>query len=409
MGTIYHDGRFINKQHVLYLLYGTLFLLPFHPYVFYGMLVPCLLGWGYLVSKSKNALKVPPYWQFGAVFLVGAFLSAFVSRNMMFSLANWALQPLLYGGLYVAVYSLLDTEREKKEAMYVLLVGAVCCMIYGFVQYANTEGMAQDLMEQSWVDPERFPLLRRRMYSTLENPNLFGGYLLMVLSFLTAFFLHERERKKKYLFGALIVLFLVCLALTYSRGAWLSVGAIVLGITLFYDKRFGVLFLFVPVMLFFYHGQIAERFLSLFSGEDTSVGLRFALWESTEAMIEENPLFGVGWASYYLSYPEYNFFIQDQDVLIFHAHNMYLNMLAEVGIPAGLSYLAFFFAQGIIGYKVYKKANSPFLKALGLSGILMVMAMATIGMGDHVLFSRCLSFLFWAFAALEAGGLREES
>lgn len=73
-----------------------------------------------------------------------------------------------------------------------------------------------------------------------------------------------------------------------------------------------------------------------FSGEDTSLSLRLALWESTIAMIEEHPLLGVGWGNYWLAYPEYNFFIEDADVVIFHAHDMYLHIPAEVGIPGGI-------------------------------------------------------------------------
>lgn len=167
---------------------------------------------------------------------------------------------------------------------------------YGFIQYANVAGMAADMTAQSWVDPERFPLLRRRMYSTLENPNLLGAYAVMIISILTAFF-SGSGRKKEMGFAIILFVLLLCLALTYSRGAWLSLAAIVLGLTLFYDKRFGFLFFLIPLVLLFYHGQMVERFLSLFSGEDTSVGLRFALWESTIAMIEEHPLLGVGWGA----------------------------------------------------------------------------------------------------------------
>lgn len=39
-------------------------------------------------------------------------------------------------------------------------------------------------------------------------------------------------------------------------------------------------------------------------------------------------------------------------MLIFHAHNMYLNMPAEVGIPGGLAFLGAFFAQGILCWKI---------------------------------------------------------
>lgn len=400
MGKVSENGL-CSKQHILYLLYATLFLLPLNPFLFYVTLLPAVMAWLYnWRKKGEVALALPPLWQPGAVFLVCSFLSAFVSKDMAFSFMNWALQPLMYALVYLLIYTTVSTEKEKEKALYAFLAGAVVTVVYGFFQYANAADMAADMEAQSWVDPERFPLLRRRMYSTLENPNLFGAYLLMIISILTAFTLRERAVKKKTVFAVILLSLLLCLALTYSRGAWVSLAAIVLGLTLFYDKRFGLLFLLVPVMLAFYHGQVVERFLSLFSGEDTSVDLRFALWESTMAMIEEHPLLGVGWGAYFLAYPDYNFFIQEEGVLIFHAHNMYLNMLAEVGIPGGMAFLLAFFAQGILCWRNYRHGNDSFTKSMGLGGVLMVMALSVISMGDHVLFSRSVSFCFWSLSAL---------
>ena len=395
------ENSLCSKQHILYLLYATLFLLPLNPFLFYVTLLPAVVAWLYnWRKKGEVALALPPLWQPGAVFLVCSFLSAFVSKDMAFSFMNWALQPLMYALMYLLIYTTVSTEKEKEKALYAFLAGAVVTVVYGFFQYANAADMAADMEAQSWVDPERFPLLRRRMYSTLENPNLFGAYLLMIISILTAFTLRERAVKKRTVFAVILLSLLLCLALTYSRGAWVSLAAIVLGLTLFYDKRFGLLFLLVPVVLAFYHGQVVERFLSLFSGEDTSVDLRFALWESTMAMIEEHPLLGVGWGAYFLAYPDYNFFIQEEGVLIFHAHNMYLNMLAEVGIPGGMAFLLAFFAQGILCWRNYRHGNDSFTKSMGLGGVLMVMALSVISMGDHVLFSRSVSFCFWSLSAL---------
>lgn len=400
MGKVSENGL-CSKQHILYLLYATLFLLPLNPFLFYVTLLPAVVAWLYnWRKKGEVALALPPLWQPGAVFLVCSFLSAFVSKDMAFSFMNWALQPLMYALVYFLIYTTVSTEKEKEKALYAFLAGAVVTVVYGFFQYANAADMAADMEAQSWVDPERFPLLRRRMYSTLENPNLFGAYLLMIISILTAFTLRERAVKKRTVFAVILLSLLLCLALTYSRGAWVSLAAIVLGLTLFYDKRFGLLFLLVPVVLAFYHGQVVERFLSLFSGEDTSVDLRFALWESTMAMIEEHPLLGVGWGAYFLAYPDYNFFIQEEGVLIFHAHNMYLNMLAEVGIPGGMAFLLAFFAQGILCWRNYRHGNDSFTKSMGLGGVLMVMALSVISMGDHVLFSRSVSFCFWSLSAL---------
>lgn len=400
MGKVSENGL-CSKQHILYLLYATLFLLPLNPFLFYVTLLPAVVAWLYnWRKKGEVALALPPLWQPGAVFLVCSFLSAFVSKDMAFSFMNWALQPLMYALVYLLIYTTVSTEKEKEKALYAFLAGAVVTVVYGFFQYANAADMAADMEAQSWVDPERFPLLRRRMYSTLENPNLFGAYLLVIISILTAFTLRERAVKKRTVFAVILLSLLLCLALTYSRGAWVSLAAIVLGLTLFYDKRFGLLFLLVPVVLAFYHGQVVERFLSLFSGEDTSVDLRFALWESTMAMIEEHPLLGVGWGAYFLAYPDYNFFIQEEGVLIFHAHNMYLNMLAEVGIPGGMAFLLAFFAQGILCWRNYRHGNDSFTKSMGLGGVLMVMGLSVISMGDHVLFSRSVSFCFWSLSAL---------
>lgn len=108
---------------------------------------------------------------------------------------NWAFQPLMYAAIYLLILSLLSSVREKEKALYAFLAGAICVAAYGFIQYANVAGMAADMTAQSWVDPERFPLLRRRMYSTLENPNLLGAYAVMIISILTAFFLRERQKK----------------------------------------------------------------------------------------------------------------------------------------------------------------------------------------------------------------------
>lgn len=182
-------------------------------------------------------------------------------------------------------------------------------------------------------------------------------------------------------------------------GAWISLAGIVLGLAVFYDKRFGLVFLAVPLILFFYHGQVAERFISLFSGEDTSLSLRLALWESTIAMIEEHPLLGIGWGSYWLAYPEYNFFIEDADVVIFHAHDMYLHIPAEVGIPGGILYFLFFFGQGVMSWRIWRRGKGT-MKLFGLSGMLLVLSAAIDGIGDYALFSCPVSCCFWALSAL---------
>ena len=392
--------RIFDTRHVLFFLYATLFLLPLSSWLFYLALVPAALLSVGDIFLTKRKINYGGKWGwFGGGFLICSFLSVFEAPDKFFSIFNWCFLPLAYAVLYVLISTYLAGEEGKKKALYVFFASAVCVIVWGFIQYADAGCMARGLDAGGWVDPERFPLLKRRMFSTLENPNLFGAYLLMLISVFAPFALGERNNKRKMLLSIFLFVLSICMALTYSRGAWLSLAGILLGLMFFYDKRFGLVFLAVPLVLFFYHGQVAERFISLFSGEDTSLSLRLALWESTIAMIEEHPLLGIGWESYWLAYPEYNFFIEDVNVVIFHAHDMYLHIPAEVGIPGGIFYFLFFFGQGVMSWRLWRRGTGV-MKLFGLSGILLVMSAAIDGIGDYVLFSRSISSCFWAFSAL---------
>mgnify|MGYP000119087358 CR=1 FL=1 len=393
-------GRICSQKNILLFLYITIFLLPISPVGLYVPLIfAILLSLGHRISEKRQIWSFGPLKWPAAGFLICSFLSVFASVDIRFSLFNWIFLPLMYAALYVLVLSHIRTETERKSALIVFLSGALCVILWGVFQYTDIGMMAKDLNAQAWVDPERFPLLKRRMFSTLENPNLFGAYLLMVISVVISCLLPEADRKTKVLFAVALLVLLICLALTYSRGSWLSMAVILAGLAFFYDKRFGLVFLLILVILFFYHGQISERFISLFSGEDTSVLLRFALWESTEAMIAEHPFLGIGWGSYWLTYPEYNFFIQEPGVIIFHAHDMYLHIFAETGIFGGLFFFTFFFGHAYLSWTLWK-TGTGLSKMLGLAGILICLSAAADGIGDYPLFSRSVSFCYWFLSAL---------
>lgn len=402
-------GVLCSQKNILVFLYLTIFLLPLSAFGLYAALIPAiLLSAGHMISEKKTDLKSGPLKWAAAGFLICSFLSVFSSVNIEFSLFNWCFLPLMYAALYVLVLSYIRTDEEKKKALAVFFAGAFCVMLWGCFQYADIGEMARDLNAQAWVDPQRFPLLKRRMFSTLENPNLLAAYLLMGISMAAPFFFFCRSANRRAVWGIFLSAFLICLALTYSRGAWIGLAAIAAGLTVFYNKRFGLVFLLIPLILFFYHGQITERMMSLFSGEDTSVMLRFALWESTVAMMEEHPWFGIGWGSYWLTYPDYNFFIQEPDVIIFHAHNMYLHIPAETGLLGGVFFFTLFFGQGYVSWKRWKEKQG-LSRLLGLAGILLCLSAAVYGISDYPLFSRSVSFCFWFLSALCISGGSEKS
>lgn len=60
---------------------------------------------------------------------------------------------------------------------------------------------------------------------------------------------------------------------------------------------------------------------------------------------------GIGWGAYWMVYPEYDFYLQGADIRIVHAHNLYLNYAAEIGIPGMLSFMWLFFGSLVLALR----------------------------------------------------------
>lgn len=389
-----------TKKVILVLIYAAAFMLALHEICFYGCVVCAALLSLYRRIRFGNEWRVGTLWIPGALFLVCSFISVKFSYDWRFSLFNWCFLPLFYAIFYILVVTYVREKEDVRRFLYALSASLLCVMTYGFLQLFHVVDIAGDAVNAAWVDAGKFPLLYRRLYSTLENPNLFAGYLLMMLGMASSYFLAVKGNKNRICVGLLCVLMGVLLLTTYSRGAWMAAAAMLAVLAMTYDKRLWLVFLVIPVVLLFYHGQITERFLSIFSREDTSTTMRFALWEATMAMINEHLLTGIGWGIYFATYPWYNFYIQDPTVVIYHAHNMYLHITAENGIPGAIGYFWFFFGHAVLGVKLWKHSADYDSRAIGFGVMLFIVALSVYGLCDHVLFARKLSFLFYGLCAL---------
>jgi len=301
-----------------------------------------------------------------------------VSENWDWSIQSWFYQIVASGGMYYLVRTYIQTPKQWNYFLRALLGTAVLVCIIGAYQYVFVPN----------IHIAQFPKLMRRMSSTLQNPNLLGAYLLMVLSVCISYILvYMKENRTREVISMLIIgsiLFLTML-LTYSRGIWISFGAMILYWAIFVERRLFLSLLAVPIILYFYDGEIASRLWSIFQGHDT-------LWDSTMYIVRENPIFGIGWNTFYLVYPDYNYYIQGPHVLMYHAHNLYLNMLAETGIPGLLSFLAVIVGHVITSIRlkgdIFRQAAQIGVGALAI-GVLFS------GLSDFELYSHQVTIVFW--------------
>ena len=94
-----------------------------------------------------------------------------------------------------------------------------------------------------WVDKEANPLLRNRVFSSWENPNIFAGYLCIVAAYVMGYISVEKNSRKRWGLFGILLLVILCEVFTFSRGFWVAMAAEVLAFVLFFYRR-GILYLF---------------------------------------------------------------------------------------------------------------------------------------------------------------------
>ena len=229
-----------------------------------------------------------------------------------------------------------------------------------------------------------------RAYGSFEQPNPFGGFiglnLPVAIGLAYALWMNAwtristknthnerhpafvRVHLRPLLFAAVLTLVVALLAaalvLSFSRGAWLGAAAALLTMGLCLPRRrwIGVALiggLFVVGLALYGAGllpaSIADRFAEVgaladfrdvrgvkINDANYAVIERLAHWQAAASMVEAHPWTGVGFSNYQPAYEGYR--LLNWPMPLGHAHNFYLNVAAETGLPGLAAYLVVWFA-----------------------------------------------------------------
>jgi O-antigen ligase len=111
---------------------------------------------------------------------------------------------------------------------------------------------------------------------------------------------------------------------------------------------------------------IQDRIMSITDIENNRSNLgRIALWKGALLMFEDNPVKGVGINNFREVYMES--YKQPNTVANSHAHNTYLNFLAETGIIGFSALIYLFFSISKYLFLAYQKLEDEFSKLFVLS------------------------------------------
>ncbi len=207
-----------------------------------------------------------------------------------------------------------------------------------------------------------------RAYGTFEQPNPYAGTMGMLLALTVGvagarFFSRpaRREWPGLLLLAAAGSLMAAALIASWSRGAWIGFAAALAAIALALPRRsrWGILLAGALVVLFlalYAAGLLPARIVARLTEfaadlriqDVRGVGInsanyavieRLAHWQSALEMWRYHFWTGVGFGGYEPAYPV--FALINWPIALGHAHNIYLNLLAETGLIGLAAYLLF--------------------------------------------------------------------
>jgi len=342
-----------------------------------------------------------------------------IPARLMVQHGTGYLGPMLRGWALLAtnfaLFALTRRVASDKNSLYGLVLAAVA-----------GSAIAADVGVQEYVAHLRAGEGSWRVFGT-STPDFFAGYFVLLLPLTLAIILQAVSLRSltrllrgliALVFGSVLLFQFVSMLTTGSRFALISlgVGIVVFGISLVTAGRHGLILgkatrglmgvLLVGLLLAgtVFARPVAARFKNL---HDNSAAFRVWTWKGAAKMAEANPWLGTGIGTWPDLYPRYAL-----TGFTRLAHNSYLQIADECGIPALLALLA---TLSLLGVSVKRRLteaadaslkqqflpDDPRLLLCGLAGALVGGAAQNLIDSDWSVYF--LGATFWTLAGLAAG------
>ena len=262
----------------------------------------------------------------------------------------------------------------------------------------------------TWWDPTSELSSLTRVYSFLGNPNLLAGYLLPAIPLgVVAMLLTERWTVRLLIFTATVGAFL-CIIYSFSRGAWLGLGAevTVLGIALLYWRFRGLTLWALPGIGLGMAGAMVggvlakptlrTRILSIFSifdrNVDQSISFRLRVMAGAIEIVKHYPIFGIGPGNraFNLVYPLF----QKVRHSALGAYSVPLELTIETGVVGLITYS--WLVATVLGRGIKSIRQAPDLWSM--AGMSAVVGTLVHSLADTVWYRPQVQVLWWLAIAL---------
>ncbi|MDD2482220.1 MAG: O-antigen ligase family protein, partial [Lutispora sp.] len=295
--------------------------------------------------------------------------------------------------LYFVIVNTLKTKSDFDKAMKIFIITAFILSIYGIMQYFTL-----GTTSKAWVDVNLNPDLETRVVGTFGNPNVFAEYLEHILPVAITLVFVYRKWLNKIIMTLMASVMFICLILTFSRGGYLGFASATMLFVVVNMAKFIPLFIAggigaIPLL----PNVVLQRISTIGNVQDTSNAYRTYIWEGTINMIKDFWITGVGYGYWAFKNTFLEYGIKGSRA--WHSHNMYLEIMAEMGIFGMLTFIWVILSIFITTIKFAKKTKDRYFSYVSiglLGGFLSVMVH---GIAEHILYMPKSVILFWMFAA----------
>lgn len=375
-------------------IYAGIFIFPFMPDILNLLFMIFMVG-VYLYKalfKQLNPLTEQPIDMPIIFYVTVIIISTITSIDPSGSFRDLAIHLTSIGFIFVIVNN-INTKKDFNILIVFLVISATLVAIYGFYQYkVGVE------IEDKWVDAVNNPDVKTRIYSVFGNPNIFAEYLIMIIPISLSLFWFSKKVHKKAIFLVTSLILILALVLTLSRGGWVGFAFGMFVFVLLIEKR--LLLSIIPLGLgaiYFLPSSILNRILSIFNFADSSNAYRIKMWNITLDIIKDNWLVGVGFG--HLPFKA-TFETYIRTMPTYHAHNTYLETMAEMGILGFIIFIIFIFVLFKYSIKKLVKGKDNYIRIMAtgvLSGLAAVLAHGAV---ENVLYIPRIIITFWILVSL---------
>ncbi len=334
-----------------------------------------VLGIFYIIYRKVNIFRYEEAGPF-LIFIFFSAISLYQSTDLIESVSDW-LRLWSALSVYLLTRILANSLQKTRRIFMVILMSSLIPL--SVACYQHFSGSA--LIEEDFG----------RLMGTFSHPNAFATYLVLMLAFCIAQVFEKQYLVSKKVLLPLVLISMILLVMTFSRGAWIVFVFILTFMGLF---RYRKVFLLIPVgvaLLIFTMPMVLDRIYGLFDPSYTksisSWEWRMETWSELFPLFLQKPFFGHGLGMVNIE-------------MGFRAHNDYLRLLVESGAAGFLSYLYLTWVVVRKTWIDYRGSSAPLVKSLNLGLLAVLFGFLVRQLADNTLRHTVVLMYLWMFVAL---------